>query len=189
MSKTNTIFKSFIVVPMIATSLSVNTMTTSMSALVAQIPGVATKEVASIKTPEQQLREEHAAKIDAYYTKYDMPLAGYGMKMVLEAEKHDIDWRMIPAISIRESTGGIHACKSVKYSAFGFGSCKINFKSYDDAIEILATNLGGDNPNTTSYYDGKTNRQILRTYNPPSVIPKYADEVLAIMNKIENTEI
>lgn len=174
---------------MIATSLSVNTMTTSMSSIVAQIPSVAAKEVASIKSPEQQLREERAAKIDAYYAKYDMPLEGYGMKMVLEAEKHDIDWRMIPAISIRESTGGKFACKNATFSAFGFGSCKINFKSYDQAIEILAKNLGGNNPNTASFYDGKTNRQILQAYNPPSVIPKYADEVMAIMDKIDNMEV
>lgn len=189
MSKTNTIFKSFIVVPMIATSLSVNTMTVSMSSIVAQIPTMAAKEVASIKSPEQQLREERAAKIDAYYAKYNMPLEGYGMKMVLEAEKHDVDWRMMPAISIRESTGGKFACKSVTYSAFGFGSCRINFKSYDQAIELLAKNLGGNNPNTAHFYDGKTNRQILQSYNPPSVIPKYADEVMAIMDKIENTTV
>lgn len=174
---------------MIATSLSVNTMTTSMNSLVAQIAGTPIQDVNTIKTPEQVIREERAAKIDAYYAKYNMPLEGYGMKMVLAAEKHDIDWRMIPAISVRESTGGKFACKSVTYSAFGYGSCRINFESYDQAIELLAKNLGGNNPNTASYYDGKTNRQILQSYNPPSVIPHYADEVLSIMNKIENTTV
>ena len=118
-----------------------------------------------------------------------MPLAGYGMKMVLEAEKHDIDWRLIPAIAIRESTGGLHQCKSVTYSPFGFGSCHISFKSYDSAIEIVATNLGGDNPNTARHYEGKTTKAILQTYNPPSVVPHYADQVMALMDKIDNTQV
>ncbi len=118
-----------------------------------------------------------------------MPLAGYGMKMVTEAEEHDLDWRLIPAIAIRESTGGLHQCKSVTYSPFGFGSCKINFKSYDSAIEIVATNLGGDNPNTARHYEGKTTKGILQSYNPPSVVPTYANEVMALMTKIDNTQV
>jgi hypothetical protein len=91
-----------------------------------------------------------------------------------------------PAIAVRESTGGKYACKSVSYSAFGWGSCKISFKSYDHAIEVMATNLGGNNPKTARYYDNKSVKDILETYNPPSVVPTYAKEVMAIMDKIEN---
>ncbi len=152
----------------------------------------ASTEPASVQTDAdllQKEREEKAAKIDAYFTQNGMPLAGYGMKMVTEAEKHGIDWRLIPAIAIRESTGGLHQCKSVTYSPFGFGSCKISFKSYDSAIEILATNLGGDNPNTAAHYEGKTVKAILQSYNPPSVVPNYANEVMALMNKIDNTQV
>lgn len=137
----------------------------------------------------QTEREEKAAKIDAYFKQNGMPLAGYGMKMVTEAEKHDVDWRLIPAIAIRESTGGLHQCKSVSFSPFGFGSCHISFKSYDSAIEILATNLGGDNPNTARHYEGKTTKAILQAYNPPSVVPTYAGEVMALMTKIDNTKV
>lgn len=131
-------------------------------------------------------REEKAAKIDAYYAKYDMPLKGTGMKMVLAAEKHGLDWRLVPAIAVRESSGGKNDCKN---NPFGWGSCKIGFESYDHAIEVVALNLGGDNPKTARYYEGKTVRGILQTYNPPSVVPTYADEVIAIMNKIENIKV
>ena len=37
------------------------------------------------------------------------------------------------------------------------------------AIEIVAKNLGGNNPNTERHYADKTTDQILRAYNPPSI--------------------
>ncbi len=139
-----------------------------------------------------KLEEARAAKaeaIDAYFKKYDMPLAGTGMKMVLEAEKNDIDWRLLPAIAVRESTGGKHACKKVSNSFFGWGSCKINFKSTDSAIETVALNLGGNNPNTDHHYAGKTTKEILQKYNPPTIVPKYADQVMDIMDAIGQANI
>lgn len=132
----------------------------------------------------QKEREEKAAMIDAYFASKGMPLKGYGLKMVLEAEKNDLDWRILPAISVRESTGGKHACKSVSNSPFGWGSCKISFKTMDESIETVARNLGGNNPRTAHHYDDKTTLQILRAYNPPSIVPKYAEQVIAIMNAI-----
>jgi hypothetical protein len=125
-----------------------------------------------------------ADAIDSYFAERNMPLEGTGMKMVLEAEAHDIDWRLLPAIAVRESTGGKFACKKASYSPFGWGSCKINFKSYDEAIEIVAKNLGGNNPKTAHHYDEKTTAQILRAYNPPSIVPRYAEQVISIMNAI-----
>lgn len=133
---------------------------------------------------EANILKMKAEAIDAYFQKYNMPLEGYGMKMVQEAEKNEIDWRLIGAIAVRESTGGIHACKKVGYNPFGWGSCKIGFDSYDEAIEIVARNLGGNNPNTVHHYGDKNTKEILQKYNPPSIVPKYADQVISIMNKI-----
>lgn len=186
--KTNSILRSFIVVPMIATSLSLSAFTASIDQFVAtksDDQAISTNQ----KSDLQLEREENAAKIDAYFASGKMPLEGYGMKMVLEAEKNEIDWRLIPAIAVRESTGGKYACKSVTFSAFGWGSCKINFKSYDHAIESLAINLGGNNPRTARYYGNKNVKDILETYNPPSVVPTYAKEVMSVMNKIEEVKI
>ena len=134
--------------------------------------------------PEVLARQAKADAIDAYFKKYDMPLEGMGMKMVLEAEKNDIDWRLLPAIAVRESTGGQFACKKVDNNPFGWGSCKIGFDSLDGAIETVAQNLGGNNPKTARHYDNKTTKQILRAYNPPSIVPRYAEQVMTIMDTI-----
>ena len=130
--------------------------------------------------------DNRAEKINAYFSQHNLPLEGFGEKMVAEADLHGLDWKLIPAIAMRESTGGKFACKNATFNPFGWGSCKISFDSYDHSIEVLARNLSGNNPKTSHYYDGKDIRGILETYNPPSVIPKYADQVMKIMSDIEN---
>jgi hypothetical protein len=128
--------------------------------------------------------QAEADAIDAYFHAHGMPLEGLGMKMATEADNNDLDWRLLPAISVRESTGGKDTCDKVKFNPFGWGSCKIGFKSYDEAIEIVAKNLGGNNPNTAKAYDNKTVTQILHAYNPPSIVPRYAQQVMKIMSDI-----
>ena len=126
--------------------------------------------------------ESKADAIDAFYKEHNMPLEGMGMKMVEEAQKNDLDWRLLPAISVIESTGGKFACKKATHSFMGWGSCKINFKSDEEAIEIVAKNLGGNNPNTDQHYADKTTKEILQKYN--SVIPHYAEKVMEVMDEI-----
>jgi hypothetical protein len=133
----------------------------------------------------EDIRTERAAKIDAYYGRHNLPLTGYGMKMVLVAEKNGIDWNLLPAIAMRETTGGKFACYK---NPFGWGSCKIKFSSFDEAIEMVGKNLGGGNKRTAMYYAGTTSAQKLYYYNG-TVVPSYPREVMKIMTKIENQKI
>ncbi|OGI73708.1 hypothetical protein A3D42_00475 [Candidatus Nomurabacteria bacterium RIFCSPHIGHO2_02_FULL_41_18] len=141
---------------------------------------------AEIADSQAEIRKAKALAIDSYFKTRGMPLASYGMKMVLEAEKNNLDWRILAAIAVRESTGGKFKCKRVKHNPFGWASCKIGFDSYDVAIETVAHNLGGNNPKTARHYDDKTTLQILRAYNPPNVVPRYAEQVISIMNAISD---
>lgn len=143
-----------------------------------------TSENSVIIAQDEVIRKEKAALIDNYFALYNAPLEGHGMKFIVEAEKNDIDWRLLPAIAMRESTGGIHACKRVPNSVFGYGSCKISFKSIDDSIEIVARSIGGNNPKTAHHYDDKTTIQILKKYN--SYIPNYSKQVVKMMEKIQD---
>lgn len=139
---------------------------------------------------EEQQKElilsKKAEIIDNYYKARNMPLYGYGRKMVEEAEKNDLDWRLIPAISVIETTGGRHLCKNPKAgnNPFGWGSCKIGFKSFDEAIEKIALNLGGNNPKTAHHYDGKTTLEIINKYNPSSIVPDYSKKIFKVMNTL-----
>jgi len=134
--------------------------------------------------PVVQTLKIKAQAIDEYFEARSMPMKGLGEKLALEAEKNGLDWRLLAAISVRESTGGKFACKKAGYNAFGWGSCKIGFDSHEDAIEVVARNLGGNNPKTAKRYAGKTTKGILQTYNPPSIVLRYAEQVMAIMDTI-----
>ena len=145
---------------------------------------LAFNQVMDQQAEDLEARTRKAEAIDSYFKSKGMPLSGMGMNMVLEAEKNNIDWRLLPAIAVIESTGGKFACKKVTHSFLGWGSCKINFQSDEKAIEIVAMNLGGNNPNTDHHYAGKTTKEILQKYNPPSVVPNYAQKVMRVMNAI-----
>ncbi len=102
--------------------------------------------------------------------------------MVLAAEKYGIDPLLLAGLAMRETTGGKFACHN---NPFGWGSCKIKFQSFEEAIYMVAMNLGGHNERTARYYKGKSVKAILQTYNPPSIVANYANEVMGIMKKID----
>src|ERR1035437_8692478 len=164
--KINQFLHSFVAIPMLAIALPITGMGSipNTFAILDSNKDVAV-EASTITTQEETIRKEKADAVDAYFAKYDAPLEGYGMKFVLEAEENGIDWRLLPAIAMRESTGGKHACKKVPNSVFGWGSCKISFNSIDESIETVALSLGGNHPDTARHYENKTVTQILKKYN------------------------
>lgn len=135
---------------------------------------------------------DRAQKIDTFFELRDSsPLAGHGLAMVKAADHYGIDWRLLPAIATIESNGGHMMCKneSGKNNPFGYGSCKIRFESIDEAIDVVAKNLGGHNPKTARYYKGKDISTIIDTYNPPSIRHDYKKLVTWAMNKIASTKV
>ncbi len=180
--------RSFVLIPAIATSISGGTITNSIAlAPVSQIQqNIETLDPAALKKTAQ---EQQAKKIEAYFLDRGMPLAPKAMKMVLEADKNGLDWTVIAAIAVRESTGGKFACKNPKApnNAFGYGSCKFGFKSTDEAIEKVARTISGNSPATAHHYQGDL-REVLEVYNGRAVA-SYADDVMSIMDKMKNYEV
>lgn len=145
-----------------------------------------------------KIRTQTAAKIDAYFAKKKMKLAGQGMAMVIASEKYGLDPYLMAAIATKETTGGNFACPETAkrtgdirytYNVFGWGSCKIKFESYESGFETIAKNLTGNNPNTAKHYSGKDTVSILESYNPRHVVADYPEQIIAIMKTIEKTSI
>lgn len=152
----------------------------------AYAPDVAVIEVIDPfgKTVDGLTQRQRAAKIDAYFAQWNLPLAGYGMVFVQEADKYDnIDWRLLPAIAMRESTGGKFAFAKNNY--FGWGR-QVEFASVSDAIASVTKHLAGENESTSYHYAGKDTEGILAKYN--SVIPDYTDDIFFIMSEIESMD-
>ena len=193
--------ESFVLLPIMTVSMPIGNVTKDNYVTPTQVPPTVLSQKLNIEANglfafnqvmDQKAKDlkSKADAIDTFFKEHNMPLEGTGMKMVVEADKNGLDWRLLPAISIIESTGGRHACKKATHSFFGWGSCKINFESDEQAIEVVAMNLGGNNPDTDHHYAGKTTKEILQKYNPPSIVPKYAEKVMKVMDEIgKNPEI
>jgi hypothetical protein len=186
MNKKNVIgyLQSIIAIPMLAIGMPLSGVNPIIDFNIAPIE--IAKENSAIITQEEVARKEKAEAIDSYFKSHDAPLEGYGMKFVLEAEKNNLDWRLLPAIAMRETTGGKQMCKNPKApnNAFGWGSCKMGFSSIDKSIEHIAKSISGNNPNLKAYKIGMTSGEILKKYNPDHIIPGYSLQVIKIMNSI-----
>lgn len=172
-------------------SLVISTCATIAAAMPGMLPFNLIPTVVEVMTNQSQLvitkSDERAKNIDNYFATMNLPLAGYGKSFVETADKYDLDYRLLPAIAMRESTGGKQPCWNDKDNVFGWHSCKTTFDSQELAIDKVGAHLAGEIKSTKYYYGNKSVWKKLRTYN--SVIAPYPDQVISIMNKIEKAPI
>ena len=141
--------------------------------------------------------DNRGAKIDAYFAQWDLPLSGHGDEMVLVADKYDIDWTLLPALAMLETTGGKNLCSNTRdgirnKNAFGYGSCAIFFKTYEAGFDSVAKTISGNGKNTSHLYADKTIDEILEVYNPPGtpgITDGYHDKAIKVMSDIENMNV
>jgi hypothetical protein len=105
-----------------------------------------------------------------------LPMQEYSYDFVDAADQYHLDWRLLPAISMVESTGGKH-CRRGSNNPFGWGSGHIKFNSYPEAIYSVARHLSEDRP-----YKGKSLHQKLRAYNPAH--RTYPIKVTSMMRRV-----
>lgn len=92
---------------------------------------------------EVETDDARAEALEDLFAQYESPLKGHGQKIVEEADKHNIDYRLLPSIAMQEST----LCKKIikdSHNCWGFGiyGKKVTkFESYDKAIETVTATL------------------------------------------------
>lgn len=87
------------------------------------------------------------------------------------ADKHELDWRLLPGISIVESSGGKYKKNN---NIFGWANGDRKFPTVRHGIYTVANNLS-----TSKYYRNKDTDRILKTYNPRPEYQKRVREVMA----------
>lgn len=146
-----------------------------------QVPEQVSTEIQSIKIEEVDPRYENLNK---FFDRYKCPEPRNVETYILEADKHGIDYRLLPAISVKESTCGKfvpHWCpkgvKSWNYWGYRRG-CYAN-----SAVGI--TQVMDDLANDTPWVRAKKDPwKILWIYNG-TVESKYPARVKALMEQIE----
>lgn len=133
-------------------------------------------------TPVEKVKTDTRAKaLQAYLVATNSPLADSAETFVKSADKYDIDWKLVAAISGLESGYGQHIPYN-SYNAWGWGVYGTNvhyFASWDDGIETISQSI------RERYMDqrGATNvYEIGATY---AASPTWAVRVEGIMNRID----
>ena len=128
--------------------------------------------------------DNRVQKIEKFFKDQNMPAYKYADDFVKYADMYGLDYRLVAAISTIESTGFRNSCKKATFSGLGWGSCKINFKSYEDSIRVVSWNLAGENPKTARHYGNKSIPATLEAYNPAEIRPDYIAIVTKYMSQI-----
>lgn len=115
-------------------------------------------------------------KLQIYLSNRGAPLAQYATEMVKAADHYGIDYRLVAAISIIESSGGKYCFKP--HNAWGWG--KMSFESFTQGIWTVSEGLA-------KYYSyGMTTPKLIApSYCPPSAT-QWGNKVQFVMNEIEN---
>ncbi len=189
--KFSTILQAFAVFPILTANLALAPFggAAGLPTAAAIFPDQNRTLAGEVADNKQHELEVEAAKVDAYFAKYDLPYAGKGMKLVTAAYENDLPPYTVAALSFVESTAGKHACSTDKENGFGWMSCKgSNFKSVDEAINTVAEAIGGNNDNTRHYYDGKSDEEKWKTYNGRAN-PSYVANMKWVMAQFDKQEI
>ena len=126
----------------------------------------------TIKTTTASIysRDSRAQKINAVYKIYNCPLEGMGDVMVYEADKNNIPWWLVAAISFQESGCGKKTPKTngvESYNAWGwgvYGDYVFSFDNWVRGIETVSKYLSDK-----FYSQGVTDTcEIMKIYTPPS---------------------
>jgi len=119
-----------------------------------------------------------------YLERKHSPLAPYALTFVQEADKNNIDWRLVAAISGLESSFGVHI-PSNSYNGWGYGVYGDNvrrFESWDDGISTVSKALRDD---YMTKWKATTVPEIGRLY---AASPTWAVRVQYFLNDIDAFE-
>lgn len=93
----------------------------------------------------QITRDERIDQLRAYLTMHNSPLAGEAAHFIAEADRLDLDWKLVAAIAGTESTFGKHV-PGGSYNAWGWGiptgaQSGIAFATWKDGITTVSEGL------------------------------------------------
>lgn len=145
---------------------------------------------AKVEQPVQTSAEldeiDHLNQLTTFFARYkcsdpDGDIAGNYLEY---AREYNIDWRLLPAISVQESSCGKHQLYN-NWWGFGSSGGLVRFKNIFYGMDYVMAKL------TMPPYQDKTIEEILQIYGPhpngwPS--PTYYKSVLKLMNQIGNKD-
>lgn len=140
------------------------------------------------QTPESSYvsrnQEARVEVLAQFFKRYNSPLLANAQQIVDAADKYSIDWRLIPAIAMQEST----LCKKIPKNSFNcwgfgiYGGKVTRFKNFNEAIETVTKTLARDYKEQRGLEEP---HEIVTRYTPGS--GTWADNVTYVMDRIQSS--
>jgi len=138
---------------------------------------LATPVIVNVQPPPNAARpgpdDPRLRLIWQYFADRDCPLRDAAADFVIAADQNELDWRLLPSISMVESSGGKDYRNN---NVFGWDSCRESFPSVRAGIHFVASKLA-----KSRLYKDKSLDEKLATYNPQ---PEYQSRVKAVMRAL-----
>jgi hypothetical protein len=140
------------------------------------------KEEDTVSHSEDIKKDPRIANLKVFFRKHNSDLYEHTEFIVQTSDKYGLDYRLLPAIAMQEST----LCKNIphhSYNCWGwgiYGDMVTRFSSYEEAIDTVARGL-------KKYYidNGLVSvEQIMSKYNPSSPNGSWANGVMSFMEII-----
>ena len=124
----------------------------------------------SAATPDKDPRQ---TRLEKYFADHRCPLRELAAEFLSAADDNNLDWRLLPSLSMVETGGGRGTRNN---NLFGWNCGRTSFHSPTESIRVVASKLS-----QSKAYKGKDTDGILKTYNSN---PRYGVRVKAIMETI-----
>lgn len=133
------------------------------------LPGPLANLPPQVPVVEQRV-DRRLGILQDYLNEIGSPASALAPTFIYVADQYQLDWRLLPSISVIESEAG----KTAKHNnMFGWDNGRAVFPSLGAGIETVARNLA----NSTRYKDKDLNG-VLATYNPSIDYPTRVKSVM-----------
>lgn len=104
-----------------------------------------------------------------FFKTYDCPQPYYVTSYLRAADTHGVDYRLLPVISVLESSCGKYQRKN---NHWGWNSANTGFSSVQAGIDFITKEL------TKGYFKNPDTQRKLAVYNPRPIYAKLADKLM-----------
>ncbi len=128
--------------------------------------------------PESRYSQDpRLSRLRQYLERTNSPIPHLAVDFLKAADRHGLDWRLLPSIAVIETGAGREAENN---NIFGWDSGRKDFATIRHSIYWVASRLAN-----SPLYRSKDLDGVLKTYNP---FPDYPGKVKSVMRQVEASE-
>jgi len=125
-------------------------------------------------------QDPRLVRLEKYFEEKQCPVKPLAREFVAAADRHQLDWRLLPSIAVVESSGGKAFHNN---NIFGWDNGDHRFVSVKESIHTVAERLAN-----SRHYRNKPLDKILTTYNPVPGYQKRVTDVMEDLGPIRSTK-